>query len=233
MNKNKDYSKSLLSGDGNNDYEKYIKSKILLSLQKNSEQWLDRDELLFQITHQSTELWLKLHNEELKEALNQLKDMKLSKVIALVTRALECIRLIIGQLEILTFMTPWDFLKIRPAFGNGSGMESPGWKNLGIQGRFLAEQFEQYIKENEIDLIQIYIHQAHSELYNLCEILVQWDDMISTWRVRHYKIAVRTLGHGSIGTKGDNLDKLSEKLNIKYFPRLWELRARLTEISTN
>ncbi|MGL5954394.1 MAG: tryptophan 2,3-dioxygenase family protein, partial [Providencia rustigianii] len=65
------------------------------------------------------------------------------------------------------------------------------------------------------------------------EILVQWDDMISTWRVRHYKIAVRTLGHGSIGTKGDNLDKLSEKLNIKYFPRLWELRARLTEISTN
>ena len=36
----------ILEGLGNSDYERYIRTPELLSLQKSPEQWLHRDELL-------------------------------------------------------------------------------------------------------------------------------------------------------------------------------------------
>lgn len=228
----KDFTASLLQGDGDNDYEKYMRTDSLLSLQREKCEWIYRDELLFQITHQSTELWLKLQNEELAEAAIQLSAGHLAKATVLVRRAMECIKLITQQLEILTFMTPCDFLKIRPALGNGSGMESPGWRNVNINAKKLAKAFSDYVREQQIELIDIYTLKTHGEFYNLCESLINWDEKVAMWRMRHYKVAVRTIGHGSIGTKGTPVDKLIQRLNMKYFTELWEVRTKLTEISS-
>lgn len=229
--KNRDFSTSLLQGDGDNDYEKYMRIGSLLSLQREQNEWIYRDELLFQITHQSTELWLKLQNEELAEATRELNAGRLANATVLVRRGIECIKLITQQLEILTFMTPYDFLKIRPALGNGSGLESPGWRNVNINAKKLAKVFSEYVREQQIELIDIYTLKAHGEFYNLCESLIAWDEQVAMWRMRHYKVAVRTIGHGSIGTKGTPVDKLVQRLNLKYFTELWEVRTKLTEIS--
>jgi tryptophan 2,3-dioxygenase len=43
----------------------------LLSLQKGPEEWEHRDELLFTIVHQASELWLKLATSEISEAIEQ------------------------------------------------------------------------------------------------------------------------------------------------------------------
>ncbi|MCE1685743.1 tryptophan 2,3-dioxygenase, partial [Enterobacter hormaechei] len=69
---NRDYSTSVLSGEGDSDYEKYMRIPTLLNLQVTPEKMLHRDELLFQVVHQSTELWLKLSNNELAEAIKKL-----------------------------------------------------------------------------------------------------------------------------------------------------------------
>ncbi|MFL5961619.1 MAG: hypothetical protein ACJ757_01815 [Gaiellaceae bacterium] len=58
----------ILPGDGASDYERYLRTDALLSLQKGADEWVHRDELLFQTVHQSSELWLKLAWNEAEEA---------------------------------------------------------------------------------------------------------------------------------------------------------------------
>ena len=60
-----DYAKPILAGPGGSDYERYLRTDELLSLQRRPEEQAHRDELLFQTAHQASELWLKLlANEE-------------------------------------------------------------------------------------------------------------------------------------------------------------------------
>ncbi|HEY5610553.1 MAG TPA: tryptophan 2,3-dioxygenase family protein, partial [Thermoanaerobaculia bacterium] len=49
----------ILEGKGDTDYERYIRTDELLSLQKEVEDLAHPEERLFQITHQAAELWLK------------------------------------------------------------------------------------------------------------------------------------------------------------------------------
>ena len=55
-----DFSQPVLAGDAASDYERYLNTDGLLALQKTADEWVHRDELLFQVTHQASELWLKL-----------------------------------------------------------------------------------------------------------------------------------------------------------------------------
>src|SRR5262245_59606103 len=62
------YSEPMLEGTAPSDYERYLNTEELLRLQKGPDQWVHRDELLFQVTHQSSELWLKLCWSDTQEA---------------------------------------------------------------------------------------------------------------------------------------------------------------------
>ena len=53
-------NRPVLPGEARSDYERYLNSEELLALQKGPDEWVHRDELLFQVVHQSSELWLKL-----------------------------------------------------------------------------------------------------------------------------------------------------------------------------
>src|SRR5581483_8777287 len=55
----------ILPGDAPSDYERYLRTDELLALQKEPSERAHHDELLFQVTHQSSELWLKLVTEQL------------------------------------------------------------------------------------------------------------------------------------------------------------------------
>ena len=54
-----DLKKPILPGKGASDYERYLRTDELLSLQKPPAEMLHPDELTFQVTHQSSELLLK------------------------------------------------------------------------------------------------------------------------------------------------------------------------------
>ena len=52
-----DFSQPVLAGTARSDYERYLNTEELLSLQKTAAEWVHRDELLFQTVLQSSELW--------------------------------------------------------------------------------------------------------------------------------------------------------------------------------
>src|SRR5229473_3909798 len=54
-----DLRKPILPGKGASDYERYLRTDDLLSLQKSPEEFLHKDELTFQVVHQASELLLK------------------------------------------------------------------------------------------------------------------------------------------------------------------------------
>ena len=62
----------ILPGPGASDYERYLRTDELLALQKTADERAHHDELLFQITHQSSELWLKLGSTEIDTATAQI-----------------------------------------------------------------------------------------------------------------------------------------------------------------
>ena len=68
-----DYSQPVLPGKGASDYERYLRTDELLSLQRAPEEQVHRDELLFQTVHQSSELWLKLACFEVEAATAHLR----------------------------------------------------------------------------------------------------------------------------------------------------------------
>src|SRR5947209_20443346 len=82
----------ILPGRGASDYERYLRTDELLSLQKPPEERVHHDELLFETVHQSSELWLKLATEEVEEAAAALDRDELGAAIRLLRRAVLCLQ---------------------------------------------------------------------------------------------------------------------------------------------
>jgi tryptophan 2,3-dioxygenase len=82
-----DFSEPILTGKGQSDYERYLRTDELLALQKTPEEMAHRDELLFQTVHQSSELWLKLACFEVDTATSYLDDREIRRGGARLGRA--------------------------------------------------------------------------------------------------------------------------------------------------
>lgn len=225
----KDYAVPVLSGEGDTDYARYMRTDALLSLQRRPEEMVHRDELLFQTVHQSTELWLKLACFEVEEAARQVATGSVERAIRLLARAALGVDLITQQLEMLRHLAPWDFQLIRTVLGHGSGFESPGWRDVQRVSRDLGEAFDRLVMECGVDLASLYRGDSDAPLYRLGEALVEWDERVAVWRTRHYKVATRIIGHQVVGTKGTPVDVLTRLISQKFFPELWRVRTVLTE----
>jgi len=118
----------ILAGRGESDYERYLRTDELLALQKTDAEWVHRDELLFQTVHQSSELWLKHAWNEVEEATRLIEARDLAAAQRLLRRANACIRCVIGFLEHLELMSPWEYQEVRRVLGHGSGFDSPGFR---------------------------------------------------------------------------------------------------------
>ena len=59
MTNSEDFRKPILPGKGASDYERYLRTDELLVLQKRPEELLHKDEMTFQVVHQSSELLMK------------------------------------------------------------------------------------------------------------------------------------------------------------------------------
>lgn len=217
----------MLPGEGDTDYARYMRTDALLDLQRRPEEMIHRDELLFQVVHQSTELWLKLAAAELSEATVRIGAGELAWAEMLLTRAALGVRLVTDQLEMLRHLTPADFQALQPVLGNGSGAESPGWRKVQAASRRLGQAFTRILVERHIDLLALYAGDPANPFYRLAEAMVEWDERVSAWRVRHYQIAIRIGGHGQVGTKGSPANMLAKLIDHRFFPELWQARFSL------
>jgi tryptophan 2,3-dioxygenase len=207
-----------------------MRTGALLSLQRPPQEVVHRDELLFQVVHQSTELWLKLAGAEVAAAEERIRANEPDAAVALLERASLAVELITDQLRMLRHLAPWDFQLIRTVLGNGSGFESPGWHGVRERSQRISAAFDKLVAAQGIDLVELYRTGGPAPVYRLAEALVDWDEAIAVWRTVHYKVATRIIGHRVVGTKGTPVDTLAKLIVHKFFPQLWQVRTELTAL---
>jgi tryptophan 2,3-dioxygenase len=224
-----DYDTPILPGDAPSDYERYLNTVQLLELQKPVEDRVHRDELLFQVVHQSSELWLKLATSEVDEAAQLAEDGEVAEAARLLRRPLRCMRLVTDQLDMLEELSPWEYQEIRKVLGHGSGFDSPGWRTLRAALPRLGQAFHARRRETGLSVAELYVQRReHDALYRLAESLVELDEWCQQWRVRHYRVVARVIGDRVVGTQGTPVEVLGRLVQTVVFPELWEARNELT-----
>jgi tryptophan 2,3-dioxygenase len=227
-----DYSQPLLAGESASDYERYLNTDELLALQKGPDEWVHRDELLFQVTHQSSELWLKLSWNDAGEAARLIEEGDLRAALRLLGRSSLCIRFLIAHLEMLEHMSPWEYQEIRKVLGHGSGFDSPGWNELRRVLPRLEQAFHRARRDAGLSLVEVYTKgREHEHLYQLAEALLELDEQTQLWRLRHYQVVSRIIGDKVVGTQGTPVELLGKLVSKTAFPELWEVRNELTALS--
>jgi tryptophan 2,3-dioxygenase len=222
----------ILPGRGASDYERYLRTDELLSLQKGPDEWVHRDELLFSTVHQSSELWLKHAWNEVEEATRLIEARDLAGAQRLLRRANACLRYVDGFLDHLEQMSPWEYQEIRRVLGHGSGFDSPGFREIRRVSPPLNAAFESLYRERGLSLLDVYVHgREHEDLYQLAELLTEWDERVSLWRYRHLKVVARIIGEDVVGTQGTPVELLAGLIKNKLFPDLWRVRTQLTELA--
>jgi tryptophan 2,3-dioxygenase len=225
-------SKPILPGTAGSDYERYLRTEELLSLQKTADEVVHRDEHLFQAVHQSSELWLKLACTELEQAAALLSTDGVLPAIRLIRRANDCLDLITAQLHMLEHMSPVDYAVVRTALGHGAGFDSPGFRRVHRVSPALGDAFDALLKRRGLDLVTVYrAGYEHEDLYQLAEQMMTWDQRAILWRFHHLKVVERIIGGNVIGTQGTPVEVLGKRIDVRFFPELWTVRDEITRQS--
>ena len=136
----------ILEGRGNSDYERYVRVPELLELQKEVGKLSHPEERLFQVTHQSAELWLHHVDYEIDRVAQFLDGGELTQATHLMQRCRMVLDLLRDQIEIVETMAPRDYHVIRiSSLGRGSGQESPGFTLLLNAGKKLWPKFAAWV----------------------------------------------------------------------------------------
>jgi tryptophan 2,3-dioxygenase len=222
----------ILPGPGASDYERYLRTDELLSLQKTADEWVHRDELLFFTVHQSSELWLKHAWHEVEEATRLIDQRDLAGAQRLLRRANASLEYVVGFLDHLEQMSPWEYQEIRRVLGHGSGFDSPGFREIRRVSPPLLAAFDDVRRERGLLLLEVYTQgREHEDLYQLAELLTEWDERVGIWRFRHFKVVARIIGEEVVGTQGTPVELLAGLIKNKMFPELWRVRTELTELA--
>jgi tryptophan 2,3-dioxygenase len=225
-------SQPVLPGPAGSDYENYLRTDELLALQKGPDEWAHRDELLFQTVHQASELWLKLATTEVAEATRLLGDDDLNAAIRLLRRGIDCLKIVAQALDMLEHLSPWEYMEVRKVLGHGSGFDSPGFRAVQHVTPPLGAAFHGARERAGLTLVEVYTEgRDHEQLYQLAELLIEWDERIVSWRARHFVVVERIIGGSVVGTQGTPVEVLGKLIHKRYFPDLWDVRNELTALS--
>ncbi len=221
----------MMRGNGQLDYEIYLKTEKLLACQKEPEDFCNPDELQFMIVHQVEELWMKLMASTLLDIDDCLLTRRSLKALTLFRRVHICQEMMTQQLVLLETMSPKDYQGIRLLLGNGSGQESPGFRVLLKMPQDLWASFTSvYLEGGARSLEQIYDSEySHDDAYMVAEALAEFDEQFQKFRNAHMQLIYRSIGVAANSLKGRPVEILNEGLRQKFFPDLWQVRAEMTD----
>lgn len=214
------------------DYEKYIRTEELLALQKPEAALTCHDELQFQIVHQAHELYMKLIEHELRFFCGLLETGSgagsgdVARAVTTLGRVARIQRVLLQSVDLLDTMAPTDYMTIRTGLGRGSGQESPGFRTmLRLPGEIVWPAVSSFLDQQGVSLRQIYdAPHANHLLFQLCEGLVDYDQLLQTWRYRHLMLVYRIIGTGTPSLKGKHSDLLAHGMKQRFFSKLWDVR---------
>ncbi|CAN0654731.1 Tryptophan 2,3-dioxygenase [Nitratireductor aquimarinus] len=110
-----------------------------------------RDELLFIIQHQTSELWMKLAITEIRSARAAIADDQLRPAFKMLTRVARIFEQLNSAWDVLRTMTPSEYSMFRDALGQSSGFQS--WQYRSIE--FLAGNRNLAMLKPHSDLPQV------------------------------------------------------------------------------
>ncbi|WP_216639377.1 tryptophan 2,3-dioxygenase [Vibrio salilacus] len=158
-------------------YGDYLQLNQILSAQTPlSDQ---HDEMLFIIIHQSSELWLKLAGHELTEAIENLKQGDFGHASKVISRVKQIFNQLTQSWNILSTLTPVDYLKFRDALGHSSGFQSYGYRKLEF---LLGNKNQTLLQVHEND------SKVHQELKGILEAPSLYDVALSMLSEQGLKI---------------------------------------------
>lgn len=220
-------------GEGQTDYEKYLRTTELLSLQTPASESVSPEELMFQVTHQASELWMKLILDELERAIAYMERDAILMACRCFRLIYDCQLVLTLQLDLIArHISIVEYGKIRTVLGQGSGMESPGFNRLLEMAPRLGEAFNALLERRKITIREIYTeYEKNIELHNLAECLVDYDDLFHKWRAHHMALVARTIGTDANSLKGLSTQVLQKGVKTRFFQDLLDLRSILTNES--
>ena len=111
------------------------------------------------------------------------------------------------------------------------GVARPGRRGLPVPASHVQRDWTQpYVDSDEVEqswLVAYRQPEAHWDLYQLGEELMDLEDTFRVWRFRHVTTVERLIGlkRGTGGTGG--VGYLRKMLDVVLFPELWRLRTNL------
>jgi tryptophan 2,3-dioxygenase len=106
----------------NMTYGEYLKLENILSNQIRLSD--HHDEMLFIIIHQTSELWMKLILHELNSAIKSIQNDDLSSSFKRLARVSKIQAQIIQSWDVLSTLTPSEYIEFRDSLGQASGFQS-------------------------------------------------------------------------------------------------------------
>ncbi|WP_103106266.1 tryptophan 2,3-dioxygenase [Brevibacillus reuszeri] len=153
---NKGESTAALEKDIHTDFKKemtygdYLQLDKILSSQVM--QSTHHDEMLFIIIHQVSELWMKQIRHELGAAMESIRNQELEPAFKMFSRVSRIQQQLIKSWDVLSTLTPADYMQFRDKLGHSSGFQS-------YQNRLI--EFMLGYKNSHV----LAVYQHDSELY--------------------------------------------------------------------
>lgn len=204
-------------------YGDYLCLEQVLSAQKPLSN--QHDEMLFITIHQASELWLKLAGHELSAAIDNIHQGDFGHAFKVISRVKQIFNQLTQSWQILSTLTPVDYLKFRDALGHSSGFQSYGYRKL----EFLLGNKNAALLE---------VHRANpnafNELSHVLEAPSLYDVVIQLLADKGMKIDARVLERDFSKPYVKNESVLKAWLQVyrsadQYF-ELYELAEKLIDI---
>ncbi len=211
-------------GSGETDYEEYIRTSELLRLQKARSELVNPDEVMFIVTHQSMELWMKVADYEILKARECLHQEELVFAHRHIDRIGIIIDLVAEGLKPLKTMTQADYHSIRQALGRGSGQDSPGFNKILNNLPTLHDPFMQLLEKRGISLLTLFKEphvDAHELIYSIAMKMMEADRAFQEFRYKHIHLAKQHIGLKVKSLKGVPAKNLEKGILQEVFPDLW------------
>lgn len=210
------------------DYPTYLALDELLSLQRPRSKPEHPDELLFIVVHQASELWFKVIIQQIHALEAELKGGDVERSVWHLQRINALMRIVAEQLSSLDTLPPQRFQQFRDFLGSSSGQQSRQFREIATLAGTIEPLFTDLAANRGKTLESLYTGPGPEPLFFLAEELIEFDQGFSRWRFLHVQLVERVIGPATGGTGGSLGAKyLAQSVSHKFFPALWEVRAKL------